>query len=594
MPVPDGNPAPRRALGMAAALAVLLCVAWLAHAAALERARSQLHAAAAARLDVEAARLDGELERFSFLPSLLETSPDVMQLLAAPQDAALRAAVNRHLLALNAIAGAENLYVLDRTGLALAAADADLPGTPVGSNYSYRPYMREALANGSGRFYGVGITSGRAGHYLSYAVPARGEPRGVAVVKVDLESFARQWAELPGEMLVVDERQVVILSSRPDWKYRPLAPLADDVRAEVAESRRYGGSTLVPLDWRQQPRGEGLLVRAAGVDLVGADKPVNRTRWRLLLLLDETQARMSARSTALSVALATAVAMLLLVLLAQRQRDVRARLASRDALQAAHDSLEQKVAERTAELRAAQNDLVHAGKLAVLGRMSAGLVHELNQPLAALHTLSDNAAVLVERGRNDEARDNLKRIGQLVGRLGRMTGQLKVFAHKSVEPPEAVPVRKAAQDALALLSARLREHQVEVEVRVEPPELALLAEPVRLEQVLVNLVGNAIDALAGQPTRRIWIEAAERGEARGTIAVRNSGPAIDAAILPRLFEPFVTSKPPGRGLGLGLVISTHILRGYGGSLAARNLAPAGVEFIVELPRVVAPTGGEHT
>jgi two-component system, NtrC family, C4-dicarboxylate transport sensor histidine kinase DctB len=214
--------------------------------------------------------------------------------------------------------------------------------------------------------------------------------------------------------------------------------------------------------------------------------------------------------------------------------------------------------------------------------MSAGMAHELNQPLAALHTLSDNAALLIDRGRLDDARANLARIGQLVNRLGRLTSQLKVFAHKSNEPIGSVSVHKAINDALALVAARLRDGGIEVSAHVEPERLAVAGDEIRLEQVLGNLLGNAIDALDGAEVRRIDIRATARG---GTceIVVRNSGPCIDPAILPRLFEPFVTSKPPGKGLGLGLMISAHIVRGFGGSLQAFNLTPSGAQFTIELP-----------
>lgn len=243
--------------------------------------------------------------------------------------------------------------------------------------------------------------------------------------------------------------------------------------------------------------------------------------------------------------------------------------------------------ERTAELKAAQNDLVHAGKLAVLGQMSASMVHELNQPLAALHTLSDNAALLIDRERFDEAKGNLARIGQLINRLARLTSQLRVFAHKSDEPVGSASVHKAISEATALLGARLRGAGIEVTVDVDPG-IVVAGDQTRLEQVLCNLLGNAIDALEGAEARRIEIDAAVRGGVCA-IEVRNFGPCIDPAILPRLFEPFVTSKPPGKGLGLGLVISAHIVRAFGGSLRARNLVPTGAVFTIELPCAEAVT-----
>lgn len=578
------HPSHRRVALTCLALALIAALSFAAHRLALARGRLQLQEAAQARLDVEAARLDAQLDRFAVLPSVLETAPRITALLARPADGALRDLVNRDLRALNTIAGADNLYVLDRSGVVVAAADAGQPGTPYGMNLAFRPYMQEALDNGSGRFYGVGITSGRAGYYLSYALPHQGPTHGVAVVKADLELSAQQWAELPGDVLVLDEQQVVILASRAAWKYRPLEALSAQARAEIDRSRRYGSATLQPLAWRWQTQSEGgALVRLDdGSMQVAAQKLLNAGRWRMVLLLDEAPARNLARTIAASTGLGAAVAALLLALLAQRRRAIRARLASRDALQAAHDSLERKVAQRTAQLQAAQADLVHAGKLAALGQMSAGLVHEFNQPLAALQTLADNTVVFAQRGRTEQVQANLERIGQLVARLGRLTRQLRVFAHRGDETLAAVPLRTPVDNALALLATRLRDAGITVEVAVTA-DLVVRAEEVRLEQVFINLLANAADALAGQPAPRITVAARSDGR-RVTVAVRNSGPPIAADILQRLFEPFVTSKPAGQGLGLGLVISAHIVRAFGGSLRARNLPDdAGVEFTVDLP-----------
>ena len=168
-----------------------------------------------------------------------------------------------------------------------------------------------------------------------------------------------------------------------------------------------------------------------------------------------------------------------------------------------------------------------------------------------------------------------------------MTGQLKVFAHKSNQPAAPVAVRKAVNETLALLAERIRDADIAVSVDVEPAGLTVAAEETRLEQVLGNLLGNAIDALAGSATRNIAITAGARG-GRCLITVRNSGPHIAADVLPHLFEPFVTSKPAGKGLGLGLMISAHIVRAFGGRLTARNLPPSGAEFAIELPCYPVP------
>src|SRR4051794_5269444 len=203
----------------ATAVVLVVAASWLGYAAAFQRGQDHLRAAAQQRLAVEAARLDGHLSRFEYLPSLLETSAGVFRLLGAPADPALRQAVSMYLKSINLLAGADNLYVLSASGEALAAADFEQPGTPVGQNLSYRPYVSEALAKGQGAFFGVGITSARAGYYLSYALKEGGTTRGVAAVKVNLDSFEREWRDIEGEILLIDERGVAILSSRDAWRF---------------------------------------------------------------------------------------------------------------------------------------------------------------------------------------------------------------------------------------------------------------------------------------------------------------------------------------------------------------------------------------
>jgi len=292
--------------------------------------------------------------------------------------------------------------------------------------------------------------------------------------------------------------------------------------------------------------------------------------------------RVAARYAAVTASLAMAVLLLLAVTLWQRRRALRQKLASQAALQAAHDSLESTVVARTAQLRAAQSDLVHAGKMAALGQMSAGMVHELNQPLTALRTLSDSAGLLLEHDRRDEVRGNLQRISGMVDRLARLTSRLKTFAHKSELPPQPVALLRSIADTQALLGAELTERDIRVEVDVSPAELSVMADDATIGSLLSNLMRNAIDAMQASPQRLLRVEARAHGE-RVTLTVTDTGPGISADILPRLFEPFVTSKPAGAGLGLGLVISAQLVRAAGGTLRASNLDGGGACFSVDLP-----------
>jgi two-component system C4-dicarboxylate transport sensor histidine kinase DctB len=595
----------RALLGWSAALALIGAAALVAHGFALRSGLERLRDAAQHRLDMVAAQLDAQQARFDYLPSLLELTPSIFKLLEAPQDERLRHEVNRYLQGINATAGAANLYVLGSTGMGLAASDWDTPGTPVGADLSYRPYVQDALATGRGRFYGVGITSKRAGYFLSYALQAPGRPRGVAAVKVDLEEAERGWSKLPGVVLVADERDVVILSTHAAWKFRPLSPLTPRMLDEIATTSPYGTAELRPLAWTVQQRigSEAQLISLSDVRYLASARLVNDGRWRLFVLDDTAPVRITANLIGSTAALAVALLWLLGVALWQRQRALRLKLASQAALQAAHDSLESKVEERTEELRGAnvlladevearkaieadlrrtQGELVHAGKMAVLGQMSAGLVHELNQPLGALRTLSDNACVLLDQARVGDVRGNLERIAHLVDRLGRLTTQLKAFAYKAHVPCVPVAIRHALANAQFLVAQRQRALGVELEVHVEPPALSALAEDARLEQVLTNLLGNALDAMADSQLRRLRVDA-QAVDGRCIVRVSDSGPGIREDILPRLFEPFTTTKPAGAGLGLGLMISAHIVRDFGGRLRASNLEQGGACFVIELP-----------
>ncbi|VIO73197.1 C4-dicarboxylate transport sensor protein DctB [Bradyrhizobium ivorense] len=581
----------------AVALALVAAASWLGYVIAFRQGLDHLHAAAQQRLTVEAARLDGHLSRFEYLPSLLETSPSVFRLLEAPDDRALQQSVSLYLKSINLLAGADNLYVLSVSGATLAAADFDQPGTPFGENLSYRPYVSEALSRGRGAFYGVGITTAKAGYYLSYALKDGGATKGVATVKVNLESFEQAWRNTENDILLVDERGVTILASRDAWRYRPMAPLSVQTRDDIARSKPYGNHDLAPLGWNfaGQSTGDAARITAEnGTAYTVSELPINRGLWRLILLDDEAPTRQTALIIGVISGLAAVVALLALGLVEQRRREIRQRLASQAALETANDMLETRVQERTAELRATQDELVHAGKLAALGQMSAGIVHELNQPLAALQTAADNAVLLVDRGAIGDARGNLTRIGELVRRLARLTSQLRVFAYKSSSPLGAVSVEQAVAESLKILAGRVKEGGVAVVTEVDA-KLCVVADQTRLEQLLCNIVANALDAVEGAERKSILIRAGreEAPAARCRITISNSGPAIASDVLQRMFEPFVTTKPAGKGLGLGLMLSNHIVRSFGGELHARNLMPDGAEFVVTLPLAETAEAASH-
>ena len=593
-PASDSRPQPqpipsRRWRGWprwAGALLLIAAAAYAGHQLTLQAGLKSLREAADHRLDMLATALGADLARFDYLPALLQMTPVVPALLDAPADAHLRDAVNRYLDGVNATAGAEMLYLLDAGGTSLAASDWDKPGTTVGQNLSFRPYVIDALRLGRGRFYGVGITSRKPGYYLSYALRRGTQMGGVVAVKVNLEEAERAWRKLPGDVLLVDERGVVILSTRDDLKFRPLAPLGPGQRDEVLRSRPYGEADLQPLRWMPMEAlgADTQVTLLDGQASLASSRTLQGAPWRLVVLDDLAPVRAAARYGAITASLAMTVLLLVAVTLWQRRRAVRQKLANQAALQAAHDGLESTVVARTAQLRAAQSELVHAGKISALGQMSASMVHELNQPLTALRTLSDSAGILLEQDRRDDVHDNLRRIAGMVDRLARLTSQLKTFAHKSAAPaaPAPVPLARSIADAQAMVGAEAKAHAVRTVVDVQPADLSVMADAAAIESLLVNLMRNAIDAMRDAPERTLRVEARAQ-DGRATLAVSDTGSGIRADILPRLFEPFVTSKAAGAGLGLGLVISAQLVRAAGGTLRAANREEGGACFTAELP-----------
>jgi len=583
---------------------------------------AELQATGLHRLDLYSASLEREIGKYAFLPGTLTLEPDVLALLAkAEADTPATNRVNRYLEELNERAGTLAVYVLDTRGVVRATSNWRRADSYFGENDSFRPYFSDAMATGSGRFFGIGTSRGEPGYYLSSALVAGNRTLGVAVVKVSLEQLEKSWATVEAPVLVGDENGVVILSAVADWKFTTLRPLDEDTRTAFHHTQQYNRRALQPLGLVEQAELDhgARLVRIAreGPEMVSVyrvagrflaqSRPLPGTQWTLTVLSHLEQVDEQAQSQSALAAVAAACLGMLGLMLNERRRHLKDRLAAREALQQAHDDLERKVEERTADLsvanqqlqdevaeriraertlRAAQEELIQAGKLAVIGQLSTGIAHELNQPLAALRTLSGNADRFLERGDQATARANLQRIAQLVDRMGRITGQLRNFARKSTGQSQPVPLCQALDNALALLETRLRKSGAEVDRSCPTEEPVAQCDPNRLEQVLINLIGNALDAMAGQPAPRLELTWARAGDSV-RLQVRDHGPGLSEEALGHLFEPFFTTKAAGEGLGLGLAISAGIIRDFGGNLSGANHPAGGAVFTLELP--LAPT-----
>lgn len=559
---------------------------------------SELARQADANAALHAAVLRSELEKQRSVPVVLAEDPDVAALLADPGPAAAdRVSAKLESLAIQMRAAA--IYVLDDRGLARAASNWREPTSFVGSNYAFRPYFTGSLSAGAAEFFALGTVSGRPGLYLARRIGPADEPLGVVVVKVEFDALEAEWRRTGEPAFVTDQRGVVLVTSEPTWRFRRSRELTPEERRAILEDQTLSGQALDPLPYSGEagsiveiPRGP-----AAG-DWMLAQTETDTPGWTLHLLDPVQRATATATSNARVIALllVTLAATGVAVLLRRRQQA----LARAQADEAARAELERRIDDRTSELRDANSrlkseieerrraeasreilreELVQASRLATLGQIAAGVAHEINQPVAAIRLHSETAARHLERGDENAARRNLDQVSSLTERIGTITSELRAFSRKAGRSVTPVSLATAVDGALLLIGHRLRDHGVTL-YRSGLEEMQVMADPVRLEQVVINLLQNAYEALleARTPEPVIRLEA-NRVDGQVELLVSDNGPGIDPAIAATLFTPFVTTKT--QGLGLGLVICRDILAGFGGELSLKPTSQ-GTAFIMVL------------
>ncbi|MCE5986002.1 ATP-binding protein [Pseudomonas sp. 5FOS] len=540
---------------------------------------------ASQQLGLYANALHTLIDRYRALPAVLALDPELIAALRGPVSEPVQDALNRKLERINGAANSSTLELLDRTGLAIAASNWRLPSSYVGSNYGFRPYFKQARSQGSGRFYAVGVTSGVPGYFLASAVnDEHGRFLGAMVVKLEFPELEREWRQGSDILLVSDARGITFIANQDGWRYRELQPLSGADRAELAETRQYDKQPLVPLQHQVLTRfaANSTLSRVQGpegnAEYLWESLPLEGENWTLHLLR-KPQVAADGRNAALGAAAVWLSLVFAALFVSQRLRLARLRQRSRE-------ELKRQVEERTRELRTAQEGLVQSAKLAALGQMSAAMAHEINQPLTTQRMQLETLRLLLDHGRHDEARRALEPLEQMLTRMAALTSHLKTFARNSpVGLRERLDLATVVDQALHLLEARIRSEEVEVALYLARPAW-VRGDAIRLEQVLINLLRNALDAMADKRYKRLEIRIEPDGEL-WRLSVLDSGGGIAEADLAKVFDPFFTTKPVGEGLGLGLAISYGIVHEAGGQLQAENL-PGGARLSLTLPRDLEP------
>ncbi len=526
-------------------------------------------------LDLYVANLLGTLRRYEELPQILGGLPVLRQALQQPGDPLLQKIANEALADIRRRTGADVIYLLQPDGTTQVASNWAQADSFVHRNFAFRPYYREAMQGRLARFFGLGTTSIKRGYYFASAVKEGSRIIGVLVVKVDLEHIERLWGNSPEQLLVIDNYGVVILSSREDWRFHASRPLSAAERDEIHANIPYPVQDPKPLRLQQSA-------------WLSQSRTLPETGWTVSIYAPRTLIERPVRSVLL-IGGATLLALLLLLTLltlsrrhyldrialeAEAKRQLEERVLERTReLENANAQLQQEVHEREQaqrELMRAQDEVVQAGKLTALGTMSASISHELNQPLAAIRSYADNARVLLDHQRTEDARGNLEQISDLTTRMASIIAHLKAYARGARRAPENVQLQPAIEGALSMLASRRRAMNVELLRDVPDAPLWVQAGETRLRQILGNLLTNALDALAEKaPPRRLWVIASQ--DQHGVIlTLRDNGPGFSEDALAHAHEPFFTTKTTAKGLGLGLAICDNLLRALGGRLEMGN------------------------
>ena len=549
-----------------------------------QQAMNSLADRAENRLTLFISNLDGTLDEYRSLPRLLSSNPRLFNTLQGERLDAVND-TNLYLQSVAETTGASDVYLMALDGETLAASNWREPHSFIGRNFSYRPYFQAARSGEQGRYFALGTTSGVRGYYLSHPVMHTNNIIGVIVVKVNLANIESAWSENGNHILVTDDDGVIFLSTHQDWTYKSLLPIAERRLRQIHDGKRYADKIIRPIAevTHEAANRNFNLLRLDGRQYLQVSRLMPDAGWRVHLLADTDAAHTDGRLRATVAAFGLLLLITLVALyLINRQR--------RMALQFSTEKLEQRVQERTLDLkkeievrtaaeqslRDTQAELIQAAKMAGLGQMSAGLSHELNQPLTAIRNFSENAQRLLERKQLDQVSDNLAEITDITERIAAIITQLRGFSRKSSGERSSVSVAQAVAQALGMFTREIDSGKVRVETDIDP-ELSLVTDPQLFNQVLVNLINNALQAMHDMPERCITINAV-RQSGGVMLEVSDTGTGIAEDVIENIFDPFFTTKTVGLGLGLGLSISYRIMETLGGRIDVANNPGGGARF----------------
>lgn len=539
------------------------------------------------RLTLYEMTLESELQKYEYLPYLISENGRVSDFLANGGDPM---PINRFLKRVNSIAGSSVIYIIPPNGIVSAASNWDKPNNFIDLDLSFRPYFKDAMNGKAGKFFGVGITVGEPGFYISHPIRDMDSNKviGVAVAKIALSPLERIWRQGGETLFVSDSNGVIVLTSRPAWKYKTLTPLDASMLKRIHDQEQYPGFQLQHLASHTRTRLGFVQEFTIGKErFLRKSRGIPGTNWGISYLTP--QGPLWERTLGISLTTFVVLGLAILTRLFLRERRLK-RLSRQQAVEANHirdinRQLAQEVEERKRtehELRAAQEELVQAGKLAALGEMATAIAHELNQPIAAAKTYIASCRLMLKRNKIDELAPTLDKVSDLGDRMAKVTGNLKSFARRSSDKDIEFDFRQAVKEAVNLMKHQFHVENCDLKLSMPGQPILVRGDQMRLEQVLINLFRNALDALHETESPQVTVKLTQE-EGQGLLQVWDNGPGVPEEIGSKIFEPFVTTKKEGIGVGLGLSISYKIIKDMGGRFRVANRVPNGAEFSVRIP-----------
>ncbi len=540
-----------------------------------------------------------KLDKYAHIPQLLSKDRELVDALNHPGNSAQIELTNRYLEQVNNVIQAADTYLLDSYGNTIASSNWNLGRSFVGRNFAWRPYFSEAIKGNKSQYFALGSTSGQRGYYYSYPVIFAAEVLGVVVVKMDLSAIEENWQRKNSYFVATDSNNIVFMSSKPEWLFKSVSAMSDESRQAIRDTRQYLDESIPSLGFigdLDEQQDEWVDLRQGWIKgdyIVSSYFPDNLA---LNIRVLSPKIHIFWDTFGFMLILTMVFAIIYLAFLLFHHRQVRQRQVERIQAEA-KQKLEFLVMERTAKLhveidertktehvlRQTQNELIQAAKLAVLGQMSASISHELNNPLAAIRSFADNGRRFLAAGKPERTDENLGRISDLTVRMAKISEQLKSFARKTdTDERVEASLLPIIINAKELMQPQFKSHYVELILQAPETPVRALVNPIQIEQVIINLLTNAMQATENKEHKKVIITL-ETNENQISIHISDNGEGFNGQQLKNLFEPFYTTKK--NGLGLGLSISQQIMRNMDGDLTAKSSELGGACFTIHLPSI---------